>query len=245
MRPLPKSFNDYLNRVTSRALRQGDVVRYMDGSFHYIEYVNSSGAYCVPLSAVNREIAGTVVAFTAGGKTISVFSAVEVVNPLIMGGSSQEYKRYVTMVKKSKARTTGSSDDSGGAALVEQSASLGEFDSTPLSPESEAAEGHLAELAEQPPTVKVGKGMAKKTAKVKTVRAEKPPKTVRACACGCGGQTTGHFAPGHDARLHGWIAKLADGRIEPKDIPAITRKNLGLVQTKTGYKATTPHFYKS
>lgn len=94
-----------------------------------------------------------------------------------------------------------------------------------------------------------GKDMAKKAAKpvkaANKVAKVKVPKAVRACACGCGGETSGFFCPGHDARMHGWIAKLADGRIEPKDIPyPSTRAKLGLVKTSTGFKATKPHFWK-
>ena len=86
-------------------------------------------------------------------------------------------------------------------------------------------------------------------AKVKTkangqAKREKVPKQVRKCICGCGSDTQGFFAPGHDSRFHGWIAKLADGRMEPKDIPQSVRNGLNLQKTKTGYRAQNPNYFK-
>lgn len=64
----------------------------------------------------------------------------------------------------------------------------------------------------------------------------KPPKTVRKCACGCGEETTSYFAPGHDARWHGWARKLASGALTPEDLSAQQRKSLGeLKKSGKGY----------
>lgn len=241
--PTPGPLSQFLGSPLhlNRSLMEGDVIREFDGSYHYIQYVNTSGAYAVPLSAVNREIKGTVVAFTAGGKTISARAGVEIIHPLVMGGSSPEYQRYVRMASASgKVKV--------GAMTKEAGASFAEFDSEPA--DLDTPDGHAGYVTVEAPMTK-DEAMAKKAAvKAKgkpngAVRKEKAPKTVRSCACGCGTETTGYFAPGHDARLHGWIAKLSDGRMEPKDIPyASTRAKLGLVATKTGHKATNPHFYK-
>lgn len=58
-------------------------------------------------------------------------------------------------------------------------------------------------------------------------KSAKPPRTVRKCACGCGEETMSYFAPGHDGRWHGWVAKLADGRLTPEDLSAQQRRSLG------------------
>src|SRR5690242_6729848 len=85
-----------------RTLRAGDVIRQGDGTYAYIEYTNGSGAYAVPLTGVNRDIKGHTVNVTSGGRMISVNSIVEIVNPLAMGGNSQEYRRYVRMVSSAR-----------------------------------------------------------------------------------------------------------------------------------------------
>lgn len=143
---------------------------------------------------------------------------------------------------------------------------FGEFDSAELevdpvlavAEEDSAAEGHTvrAESVFAPKSRK-DKSVAKKAAKANgngAVKREKVAKTVRNCVCGCGGQTTGNFVPGHDARFHGWLKKLADGRIDVKGkdvktkeaiIPGSVIKALELVPTKEGARAKNPHFYQS
>ena len=65
----------------------------------------------------------------------------------------------------------------------------------------------------------------------------KAPKTVRKCGCGCGEETMSYFAPGHDARYHGWVKKLAAGTLEPSDLTAAQRKALGdLKKTGKGFQ---------
>lgn len=217
-----------------RGLKPGDVIKMFDGSFHYIEYVNSSGAYAVPLASVTHIIKGKVANFTAGGRTISGTAIVEVINPLSMGGNSHEYLRYVRMV---------SASGDGGMAkrkadlATAAGATYDEFDDTELD-ETTVTSGTKKDKDMAKAAAKAAKAAAPKTAKVKV------PKTVRNCACACGGETTGYFCPGHDARMHGWVAKLADGRIEPKDIPQGVRNKLVLVKTSTGFKATKPHFWQ-
>lgn len=39
----------------------------------------------------------------------------------------------------------------------------------------------------------------------------KAEKTIKKCRCGCGGDTKGMFAPGHDARFYGWAKKIVAG----------------------------------
>lgn len=70
----------------------------------------------------------------------------------------------------------------------------------------------------------------------KKVAAKKEPKELKPCVCGaadCKAQTTGNFAPGHDARVHGWGKKIARGDMKFSEIPATAAKYLkthGIVQ---------------
>ncbi len=241
--------------AADRGLRAGDVIRQFDRSFHFVQYVNSSGAYVVPLSAITRMIVGQEVAFTAGGKTISARSGVEIVNPLAMGGNSPEYARYVRMVRSLEE----GGDSSGARAMAKRKAtgpavSLSDFDPEDMEP-IDLTGGHEVGLESETPAIEGEEGMAKKakSGKAKAAKREKATKTVRNCVCGCGTETTGYFAPGHDARYHGWVKKLADGRIQRngKDaksgeqvIGASVLNKMGLVAKGDGFKANTPEFYK-
>lgn len=222
-------------------MKTGDCIKMFDGTFHYVQYINTSGAYVVPLAAAVRIISGQAVNFTAGGRTISADSIVEIVDALsALGGNCDEYRRYVKMVAAS--RDGGMAKRKVNLATAD-GATFGEFDDSDI----EAGTGNIVGATFA--TTKEDKDMAKKAAAAKAPKAAqkvakvKVPKTVRNCACGCGGQTTSYFAPGHDARVHGWESKLADGRIEPKDTNPSWRAKAVLVQTKTGWKVTKPKFY--
>lgn len=80
--------------------------------------------------------------------------------------------------------------------------------------------------------------------KVKKERAPKAEKTVKPCRCGCGGQTTAFFVPGHDARWKGWMKKIELGKMEPKDLPAGTQKMYAIAKfTKRGVGFVPPENY--
>lgn len=245
MRRLSAAASAYIDQCRVRVpLQAGDVYRDADGRFHYVQYVNSSGAYSVPLAAVTRTIAGQAINFTAGGHTISTHSVVEVLPPLAMGGNSQEYRRYVIMEARLGKK---------GAALGDKfkGATFDSFD------ETELVEGHTTDVEAATEPGK-GKNMAKKKAAKANgngaAKREKAPKEVRACVCGCGTETTGYFAPGHDARYHGWITKLGDGRIgrNGKDaksgeqvVGLALLNKMGLTASGDGFKAKTAEFYKA
>lgn len=233
-------------------LEAGQCIRLYDGSYQFVQYVNSSGAYIVPLSSITREIAGHQASFTGGGRTISASSLVEVVNPLVMGGNSQEYRRYVRM-SRSLAEGTLMASAEGKAGTTFDS-----FDDTTYhdpGSDLDEADGHTV-LTDSETDAQSGDSMAKaKKAKKAASKGnrEAAPKKVRDCACGCKTETTGYFAPGHDARYHGWIKKLADGRLQRngKDaksgeqvVSAGVLNKMGLVAKGDGFKATTPEWYK-
>ena len=57
---------------------------------------------------------------------------------------------------------------------------------------------------------------------VQPARKRKHPKldVGRTCCCGCGRATKSIFAPGHDARVAGWLIKVARGEKQARDLPA-------------------------
>ena len=59
------------------------------------------------------------------------------------------------------------------------------------------------------------------------------------CWCGCGGETSSKFMPGHDARLKGVLIRVARGKADPSTIPAIARlhaSEIGFIGTKPEYE---------
>jgi len=44
------------------------------------------------------------------------------------------------------------------------------------------------------------------------------PKVQNPCICGCGTMVNKNFAPGHDARVHGWAKKIERGEMKFSDI---------------------------
>ncbi len=88
-----------------------------------------------------------------------------------------------------------------------------------------------------PPKGKRGNGSAKGKAKAKVARTPRAPKpkVESACLCGCGATTARSFAPGHDARFHGWMRRLAQGEEILSQIPMSARK---LMTIKDGMPTT-------
>lgn len=226
------------SRAVNRKLEAADLIRMSDGQLCLVQYVNSSGAYVTPLMGVHREIKGRDIEFTSGGRTISAFSVVELVDPISLGGNSQEYARYDKMLRA--LGETGMAKRKGApiGAFIQSEDEL--VDGQPANPETETPDMEGTDMAKKAAGTKKA-AAAKKPAE----KREKAPKTVRKCACSCGTETTGFFAPGHDARMHGWIKKLESGKIEAKEVPAAVRTKLGLTEKKDGgYKVAHPHFWK-
>lgn len=48
-------------------------------------------------------------------------------------------------------------------------------------------------------------------------------KPKRPCACGCGAETTGTYAPGHDSYLRGWKLRVERGLVKLSDVPEAQR----------------------
>lgn len=92
-----------------------------------------------------------------------------------------------------------------------------------------------------------GKARAAKPAPVaKAVKVAKPkePKVERACACGCGGTTTGYFVPGHDARFKGWMLKIERGLVETQTATGMPKKIVNAYEWKQRGKNADTGFMK-
>jgi hypothetical protein len=60
---------------------------------------------------------------------------------------------------------------------------------------------------------KATKRGAKVTQEKKVSAKAKEPKPLEKCRCGCGVEGAGTYRMGHDARFHGRVKKLLDGRL--------------------------------
>jgi len=52
------------------------------------------------------------------------------------------------------------------------------------------------------------------------------PKMLNLCGCGCGAGVKSRFLPGHDAKLHGWIKKLAAGAMDLATVSPFVRDGM-------------------
>lgn len=64
----------------------------------------------------------------------------------------------------------------------------------------------------------VTKAVAKKAPAKAATKKAVVEKVMQPCTCGCGTPTGSLFAPGHDARVHGWGKKINDGRMKFSEI---------------------------
>ncbi len=63
------------------------------------------------------------------------------------------------------------------------------------------------------------KGVEKGAAATKAPKAPKKPKSTHDCICGCGRETGGLYAPGHDARVKGILLQIEKGKLEKDAVP--------------------------
>lgn len=72
-------------------------------------------------------------------------------------------------------------------------------------------------------TVTAKKVVAKKEVK-KAVKKVKEAVVMNECKCGCKKMVAKNFAPGHDARVHGWAKKIDRKEMKWNEIPDIAQK---------------------
>lgn len=111
-----------------------------------------------------------------------------------------------------------------------------------------AAAALTADAATMPKAVTT-KNVAK-PAVARKEKVAKEPKAVRVakakvwnlCGCGCGSSTLSRYLPGHDAKLHGWMKRVGDGRMKVEELPEQVRNGMyrGVKQqiVKTGDVST-------
>ncbi len=127
------------------------------------------------------------------------------------GGLEQfpSWRDYVKDVQKEKPETGNETD-----ILDQLSNTLGDYEEIESTVEAPKQKLNPKAKAEGTKEEKVDKTMATKKAE-KPLKKAAPAKEAAPCHCGCGRDTFGKagFAPGHDARVHGWGKKIADGRL--------------------------------
>ena len=110
----------------------------------------------------------------------------------------------------------------------------------PVAPQTakQANAERLQKLKDAKERAKVAKaaGTDGKAAKAPRVKKEK---TVKPCRCGCGGQTTAFFVPGHDARFKGWLTKVEKGEKKVSELPEAVQKAYKWVKRGKGAIPTT------
>lgn len=96
-----------------------------------------------------------------------------------------------------------------------------------------------ASESESKPVPESAPAAAKDTAKAVKPTKAKPATAATAgvCKCGCGAplKPRRHFAQGHDARFHGWMRRIANGELDPSEIPAAAA---ALMTIKAGMPTT-------
>lgn len=228
----------------------GQIIRMLNGKIYRVESVSSSRAYCIPIHQGKIRTAEVSADTTdpgdvPGAINISPNSYVEVIEADNLEEALSGSKPQPAQAAKANpsALNRQGRDAMGSVSSIPVASSRSTVDKNKDRRQSLArkrADKH-AGLPGTGATRKLAGAAARAVANKKP----KPAKTVRACACGCGTETMSYFAPGHDARMHGLIKKLADGRMQPKDYqyPSVIKK-LDLVETKTGFKAKNPHFWE-
>lgn len=204
--------------VKQYGLKVGEYIRlYTGGPVYKVETVNSSRAYCIPLKkqlvkvqtlnpesgvAEDREFDKS----KDGGISIAVMSLVTRVTEEEALSSADTTKRQQPSVDK---RKEGKAMAASPIPVAGKSAR-----------ESEKSRRLAQARKRADRQVKAGLGrLARAHAK------DKPPKTVRKCFCGCGEETTGFFAPGHDARFNGWLKQIEKGKSTAEKLLTKTQRD--------------------
>lgn len=197
--------------TTPPLLKPGEIILPEAGGPPYkVEHVNESRAYCVPLKG-------------GEGINISPRSIVERVSLEQVEARKRQAKEPRNDATQTKERSVAT------AAAIPMSTKSNRQINKDQRDKMEARR-----RADRSAGIGV-RGGTGNLARAKSKTA-KPPKTVRKCGCGCGEETMSYFAPGHDARYHGWVKKLASGVLRPEDLSAAQRKALGeLKKSGKGY----------
>lgn len=162
---------------------------------------------------------------------------------LLDGGKTLEVFPSWTDFVKQMGDTPSKGDEE---AIVEQlSMMLGEAQviEAKVKDDGSAKRSASEKAAKTPQTQEQEEGNEMATATKKVAAKKAAPKVAKAkvekvmndCLCGCGTSTGGNFAPGHDARVHGYGKKIARGDMKFSEIHPLAQKYLkdhGIAQGK-------------
>lgn len=184
-----------------------------------------------------RSVFATGFRFIDGGKVTAVLDTDGKLSLMEEGGMEvfQTWQDYVTTVMGDKPVKGGQEAlDQLGMILgvAEPIEVVVKDDNSTRKPKAEVPDNNGTEKGETKMATK--KAATKKAAAPKRVKVEKEESP---CHCGCDTPTTGKkgFAPGHDARMHGWAKKIGDGRMTFAEINKTLTKSpdLALAWLKT------------
>lgn len=228
-------------------LKPGMMVRtYRGGPIYLVEMVNESRARCRLIkvqAAINRRTEDKV---DAGPKVMPMpgseewDAAVEAMMASAPNEEDEQRGQIINVSPRSVAErvTPQQLAEEQQEAQFNRRSEMGAVAGLPVGKSKAQKLAHKPNGAARPLT-----GAA---AKAKASAKPKAAKTVRECGCGCKGETTSYFVPGHDARFKGWIKKVGDGRMSLDELKkamgqkqfgkyAFTKKGAGFV-TKTTYQ---------
>lgn len=225
-------------------LEAGKIIR-TGNKLYRVEYVNASRAYCIPLSqakeldaeeALDPEESGPVKQ-RAKGINIAPTSLVETwdseadIPPFARPGQPVAVKEKVMGIAAMPIAPRSARQDNRDRELRnaqrksnDRAAGIGTKNGT----------GALSK-ANRKLTGAAAVAQAKAKAEGRT---PKEPKTYRKCLCGCGLDTAGHFAIGHDSRFKSWMIKIERGTAVPDDLPTVVRKAYEFKKVGPGFRTT-------
>lgn len=229
----------------------GQVVRMVpNGPPYRVEYVNPSRAFCVPIRGTNVQRGGLIAREDApdiesGSRGINIASRAFVE---ILEGDPAELLKQARFGRKAGAQMAQDDQVTNEGAANEGHPTEETQMSVSAIPVRSGSGGGSTRDREKARRAAVSSRKAAAPRKLSGAAAKAKAraaanggakaKTVRKCACGCGEDTASWFAPGHDGRWHGWANKLADGRIQPEDVPRKVRDAMKLKKTSSGFKPT-------
>lgn len=100
----------------------------------------------------------------------------------------------------------------------------GVLEDEPLSDKKETP--LMAKIAKLQAGAKAKKEAAKLKQTPRKIAPKSTPKPQNPCKCGCGELVKNNFRQGHDGRYHGWLKKVADGKLKFAELNETVRREL-------------------
>jgi hypothetical protein len=242
-------------------LKAGQFIKHA-GRIFKVQYVNTTRAYCVPVTAKGQTVLTNPVTGHArtlnqygDGVSICPTAAVETVDPSTL--NDQERLRAMSIeAQTGEEAPAGASlvppKTNGKAPGAKAKTTSHKSEARPLGTKAPAKAKKASADKKAEKALKAAERRAKEEARKeaqakakadrKAARAATPRKStkeVKPCACGCKEETTSYFVQGHDARFKGWLLKIERGQMEVKDLPKSVQSTYKWVKRGDGYIPTT------